>query len=73
MPKRPSGNHAAKKGEKVDLRTSTPKILSKKMKRKPRVIPNARFTPIPPLRLNEATATAIKVSIKADTGILQRL
>jgi hypothetical protein len=73
MPNRNKGNQAARKGEKVDLLTKTPKILSKKIKRKPKAIPKARLTPIPPRLLKEATATAIKVKIKADTGILQRL
>ena len=61
------------KGENEDLLTMTPNILSKKMNRKPRVIPKARFTPIPPLRLNDDTETAIKVRIKAETGILHLL
>ena len=54
-------------------KSSVAKILSKNIKRKPSVIPNARFRPIPPLLLKEATATAIKVKINADMGILQRL
>ena len=67
------GSQAARKGENVDLLTITPKILSKKINKKPKVIPNARFTPIPPRLLNEDTATAIRVSINAEMGILQRL
>jgi hypothetical protein len=57
----------------VDLLTRTPKILSKKIKRNPKLIPKAKLTPIPPLRLKEETATAIIVRIKAEIGILQRL
>jgi len=45
----------------VDLLTRTPKILSKKIKRNPKLIPKAKLTPIPPLRLKEETATAITV------------
>src|SRR5690554_7554107 len=33
-------------------------------------IPNAKLTPIPPLRLVDDTATAIMVSINAETGTL---
>ena len=43
------------------------------MNRKPSVIPKARFTPIPPRRLNDDTETAIRVSIKAEIGILHLL
>ena len=64
------GSHAASAGEKLDLATSTPKILSKKMKIKPKAIPRARLTPIPPRRLKDATATAITVNINAETGML---
>ena len=67
------GSQAARKGENVDLLTITPKILSKKINKKPKVIPNARFTPIPPRLLKDDTATAISVSINAEMGILQRL
>ena len=67
------GNQAARNGEKVDLLTITPKILSKKIKRKPKLIPNAKLTPIPPLRLKEETATAIKVKINDEIGILHLL
>ena len=42
------------------------------MNRKP-VMPKARFTPIPPRRLNDDTETAIRVSIKAEIGILHLL
>ena len=37
------------------------------------MIPKAKLTPIPPRRLNEETATAIKVKIKAEIGILHLL
>ena len=37
------------------------------------MIPIAKFIPIPPRFLKDATATAISVRIKADTGIDQRL
>ena len=57
----------------MDLLTITPKILSKKIKRKPKLIPNAKLTPIPPLRLKEETATAINVKINDETGILHLL
>ena len=43
------------------------------MNKKPKVIPKARFTPIPPLLLKEETATAISVRMKAEMGMLQRL
>ena len=33
------------------------------------IIPTAKFKPIPPLFLNEDTATAIIVKISAETGI----
>ena len=65
-----NGNHAARAGEKFDLATMTPKILSKKIKMKPNAIPKAKLTPIPPRRLKEETATAIKVKINAETGKL---
>jgi len=67
------GNHTAIKGEKVDCSAMVPKTLSKKIKMKARHIPTARFTPIPPLLLNEETATAIIVRIKAEIGMLHRL
>ena len=43
------------------------------MKRNPKLIPNAKLTPIPPLRLNEETATAINVKINDEIGILHLL
>ena len=70
-PKRKRGNQAARKGEKVDLLTIT-KIL-KKIKRNPKLIPNAKLTPIPPLLLKEETATAINVKMNDETGILHLL
>ena len=72
-PNNTKGSHAATTGGNVDLLTRTPKILSKKIKRNPKLIPKAKLTPIPPLRLKEETATAIIVRIKAEIGILQRL
>ena len=72
-PNKNKGNQAAINGGKVDLLTKTPKILSKKINRKPKLIPKAKFTPIPPLLLNEETATAIIVNIKAEIGMLHRL
>ena len=73
MPKINKGSQAAKKGEKVDLATKTPKILSKKTKIKPREIPKARLIPIPPLLLKDETETAIIVKIKTDNGVVHLL
>ena len=73
IPKSVNGNQAANAGENVDLLTNTPKTLSKNIKRKPKEIPKAKLTPIPPLLLKEATATAIMVSANAEIGRLQRL
>ncbi len=73
IPKTTFGNQTAINGEKVDFSAIVPKTLSKKTKTKAREIPTARFTPIPPLRLNEATATAIMVRINAETGVLHLL
>ena len=64
------GNQTAKKGGKLDISAKVPKILSKKTNEKATAIPMAKFIPIPPLRFIEETATAIIVSINADTGIL---
>jgi hypothetical protein len=55
-------------GEKFDLRTSTLKILSKKIKRNPNETPIAKFEPVPPLLLKDETDIAIIVSIKHDKG-----
>ena len=60
-------------GEKFDLITSTPKILSKKMKKKPRDTPIARLEPVPPLLLTEDTERAIRVRTKQDKGIVYLL
>ena len=57
----------------MDFVTNTPKILSKNIKINPRVIPNARFSPIPPLLLKEATETPIIVRINAESGKLHLL
>ena len=43
------------------------------MNKNPKVIPNAKLTPMPPLRLKDETATAIRVNIKAEIGILHLL
>ena len=58
------------KAFKSDLITRTEKNLSKKIKIKAIEIPNAKFIPIPPLRLNEETDTASKVKINTEKGIL---
>ena len=60
-------------GEKFDLITSTPKILSKKMKKKPRDTPIAKLEPVPPLLLTEDTERAIRVRTKQDKGIVYLL
>ena len=60
-------------GEKFDLITSTPKILSKKMKKKPRDTPIAKLEPVPPLLLIEDTERAIRVRTKQDKGIVYLL
>ena len=60
-------------GEKFDLITSTPKILSKKMNKKPRDTPIAKLEPVPPLLLTEDTARAIRVRTKQDKGIVYLL
>ena len=70
MANKANGNQAPTKGGKFDLVTKTPKILSKKIKVNPIPMPKARFTPIPPLRLKEETATAMMVNTKADKGRL---
>ena len=67
------GNQAPRKGEKLDFVTKTPKILSKKMNKKPRVIPKAKLSPIPPLLLKEDIETAIIVRIKDAKGKLYLL
>tara|TARA_A200000159_G_C7275879_1_gene319333 strand:- start:21 stop:311 length:291 start_codon:yes stop_codon:yes gene_type:complete len=72
-PKIKMGNHAPSKGEKFDLFTKTEKILSKNINRKPKEIPNARLTPMPPLLLIEATETPIMVKTKEESGKLHRL
>ena len=67
------GSQAPKKGEKLDLLTSTENILSKNIKRTPNEMPKARFTPIPPLLLKEETDTPISVKINAEKGRLHLL
>ena len=63
----------AKAGEKLDLITSTLKILSKNINRKPKETPIARLAPVPPLFLNDETDMAIKVNIKQENGIVYLL
>ena len=60
--------HAAIPGEKFDLITSTPNILSKKIKKNPRETPIAKLRPIPPLCLNDETDTPIIDRTKHDKG-----
>ena len=50
-----------------DLETKTENSLSKKIKIKARIIPTAKFKPIPPF-LVEATATARIVNINTVIG-----
>ena len=54
--------------EDSDFDTRTEKSLSKKIKIKAKIIPNARFKPIPPLFLLDATVTARIVKIRIVTG-----
>ena len=72
-PKIVIGSQAPRKGEKLDLLTITEKILSKNIKRNPMAMPKAKFTPIPPLLLNEETETPIRVKINAEKGKLHLL
>ena len=62
------GSQAPMLGFISDLDTKTEKSLSKKIKIKARIIPKARFKPIPPLFFVEATATAKIVNIKTVIG-----
>ena len=57
-------------GFKFDSVTNTEKNLSKKTKIKASVIPNAKFKPIPPLFLKDATATANIVKIITEIGMV---
>ena len=57
-------------GEKLDFKTNTPNILSRKMNKKPKETPIARLEPVPPLLLNEETEIAIIVNIKHERGIV---
>ena len=70
IPKAILGNQTANIGGILDFSANTPKILSKKTNAKASAIPIAKLVPIPPLRFIEETATAIIVSINAETGIL---
>tara|TARA_B100000902_G_C26738455_1_gene634914 strand:- start:14 stop:343 length:330 start_codon:yes stop_codon:yes gene_type:complete len=72
-PKITMGSQAPRKAEKFDLLTNTENILSKKIKRNPKKIPKAKFTPIPPLLLKEETDTPIRVKTKAEKGKLHLL
>src|SRR5690606_21223263 len=63
----------ATKGEKSDWEARTPNILSKNTKTMAIQIPKAKFTPIPPRRFMEETATAIMVKINTETGKLHFL
>ena len=65
--------HAAIAGEKFDLITNTPNILSKKIKKNPRETPIAKLNPIPPLCLKDETETPIIERIKHDKGRVYRL
>lgn len=65
--------HDATAGEKLDFRTNTPSILSRKMNKKPNATPIARLEPVPPLLLKEETETAIIVNIKHERGIVYLL
>mgnify|MGYP001483498708 FL=1 len=60
-------------GEKLDFKTNTPNILSRKMNKKPKETPIARLEPVPPLLLNEETEIAIIVNIKHESGIVYLL
>ena len=73
MPNTILENQTANNGEKSDCAAMVPKILSKNTNIMAIQIPKARFTPIPPLRFLEDTATAIIVKINTDTGKLHFL
>ena len=60
-------------GEKFDCWAMTPNTLSKNTKIIAIKIPKARFTPMPPRRFIDETATAIIVKINIDTGKLHFL
>ena len=66
------GNQVATIGEKLLCSAIVPNILSKKINIIPIAIPRAKFTPMPPLRFIDDTATAIMVRIKTDIGKLHR-
>ena len=70
IPKIKFGNHTAIKGVMVDFSAKAPNILSKNTKANAIPIPIAKLIPIPPLRFIEEKASAIMVSINADTGRL---
>lgn len=73
LPNINTGSQAPRNGEKLDLLTNTENILSKNIKRNPNDMPKARFTPIPPLLLNEETDTPISVKTNAENGRLHLL
>ncbi len=60
------------KGDNPDVSAKVPKTRSKNTKTNPMTIPNAKFTPIPPLRFTDETATPMIVKIKAVTISPQR-
>ena len=63
----------SKAGEKLDFKTRTPNILSKKINKKPKDTPIARLDPVPPLLLKEETEIAIIVNMKQERGIVYLL
>ena len=63
------GNQAPRYGFRFDSVTKTEKNLSKKTKTKASDIPSAKFKPIPPLFLKDATAAANIVKIITEIGI----
>ena len=64
------GVHTAIIGERLDFSANTPNILSINTNEKANPIPSAKLSPIPPLLFMAETATAIIVSINAETGRL---
>ena len=65
--------HDAIAGEKFDLITNTPNILSRKTNKNPNETPIARLDPVPPLLLIDDTERAIMVRIKQEKGIVYLL
>ena len=56
-----------------DCCAKTPKILSKKTYISATEIPNAKFTPVPPLLFSDETEKPIKVKINIEKGTLHFL